>query len=192
VPSPIAHSSLVLLAAPLLRGRAWETLTRKQRLILYGAIVFALCAPDLDFVAILLFGESEVIDHGGFSHSLVAGVIFAFLLAIGCRPLVKLEPWRLFVICCACYWVHLLMDVMTRGGGVMLLWPFSHERFAAPIPLFYGAQHSQPLAWKLHLITLANDLGFAAVIWIVAYLLKRARHRSSSTAAGTRDAGTPT
>ena len=183
MPSPIAHSSLVLLAPALLRGGGWETLLRKQRLILYGAIVFALCAPDLDFLTVLLLGESDVIGHGAFGHSFLVGAIFACFFAVACRLLVKLDLVRLWVIGCACYWAHLLMDVATRGSGVMLLWPFSYERFALPIPLFYGAHHSHPLAWKLHLITLANDLGFAAVVGIAAWLLTRGRRRPASTAA---------
>ena len=94
VPSPIAHSSLVLLAPALLRGGGWETLGRKQRLILYGAIVFALCAPDLDFLTVLLPGESDVIDHGAFGHSFLVGAIFACFFAVACRLLVKIDLVR--------------------------------------------------------------------------------------------------
>ena len=72
----------------------------------------------------------------------------------------------------------------------MLLWPFSYERIALPFPLFFGAEHSQPLAWKLHLITLANDLGFAVVVWIVARWLTKRRRRSASNVAEVPEADT--
>ena len=159
-----------------MRGGAWDNLARHRRLAFYAAIVFALCAPDLDFLAVLLVGKSRIVDHGAFTHSLLAGLIFGCVFAAGSRLLVKLEVVRLWAIGCGCYWMHLLMDVATRGGGVMLLWPFSYERIALPIPLFYGAHHSQPLEWKLHLITLANDVGFAALVWIVAWWLTKRRY----------------
>ncbi len=183
MPSPIAHSAMVFLAPALLRSGAWETVSRKRRLAFYAAIVFALCAPDLDFLVIAGFGRSQIVDHGAFTHSLLAGLIFGGLFAACTRLLVKLEWVRLWAIGSGCYWVHLLLDVATRGGGVMLLWPFSYERIALPVPLFFGAEHSQPLAWKLHLITLANDLGFAVFVWIVARWLTKRRRRSASTVA---------
>jgi hypothetical protein len=42
------------------------------------------------------------------------------------------------------------------------------------VTLFFGARHSQPFAWKLHLITLSTELIFVAAIW---WLTRTSRHR---------------
>src|SRR5262245_17162979 len=62
-------------------------------------------------------------------------------------------------------WGHLLMDVVTWGRGVMLCWPVSLTRYATGIPIFFGAHHSHPTAWKLHLITLTTELAYVFVLW---------------------------
>ncbi|NIV75262.1 MAG: hypothetical protein GWN37_10615, partial [Gammaproteobacteria bacterium] len=45
---------------------------------------------------------------------------------------------RAFLLTLVCYELHVLLDYLTVGRGVMLLWPLSAERFAPPIYLFYG------------------------------------------------------
>jgi membrane-bound metal-dependent hydrolase YbcI (DUF457 family) len=116
--------------------------------------------------------------HGGATHSLCAGLLLGLLFAVVCR--IRYGPSLPFgaalYIGIGCAWSHVLMDMATWGGGVMLLWPFSEERYAV-MPLFYGARHSQLHAWRLHLITLTTELLFAGAIWMIARLCSKAAYR---------------
>lgn len=166
MPSPLAHSSLILLTRPLLGARRLDALSHGQRWAMFGLIAFALCAPDLDFLFRIWF-SSPLLDHGALLHSFAMAAVFAMVFAGVGRWAVRLpfSYWRLWSVGAGCYVSHLLLDALTRGRGPMLFWPVSYERFPVAA-LFYGAEHSQPLAWRLHLITLTTELLFAAIVWI--------------------------
>lgn len=176
MPSPLAHGSLVLLARPLLGPERTDRLTRHQRWALYGMVVFALWAPDLDFLFLLL-PEHPLLGHGKITHSLAAALLFTPLFVWICRGVwrIDLSMRTLAMLGFACYLSHIVMDYFTAGGGVMFAWPSSTERFASPVPLFFGAEHSQLLAWRLHLITLVTELAFVAVVWGVAIWIAQRR-----------------
>jgi hypothetical protein len=146
-----------------------------RRAFFYIAAMVVLWAPDVDFV-IRAFVDHPSLQHGGVTHSLFvtafSGVVFAAACRIKYGP--RLPGACILAVGVGCAWAHVLMDATTWGSsGVMLLWPFSGERYTA-VPLFFGARHSQPAAWRLHLITLASELLFVAVLW---YLLRRSWRR---------------
>jgi membrane-bound metal-dependent hydrolase YbcI (DUF457 family) len=175
MPSPIAHSALILLAQPLLPRRALAALSRPQRVLLLAATLFALSAPDSDFLLSALFPNLLPGGHGTRLHSFLFAIPFAFLFASALRLFLKIPYRNLYFLGLTCYLSHILLDILTRGRGAMALWPFIDQRIASPYPLFFGLHWSQPLAWKLHLITIANEAVFAALI----YLIARRVHRKS-------------
>ncbi len=103
---------------------------------LLAAGVVASILPDLDVVA-FRFGVSYAADfgHRGFSHS----ILFALLVALAGASLFQL--WRssflrsfLFIFAAAVS--HGILDSFTNGGlGVAFLWPWSGERFFAPVQM---------------------------------------------------------
>lgn len=176
MPTPLAHGALALLGRPLLHRRGLAAMSRRQRWSFYGLMLLALWAPDVDF-ALKLLPDDPMHDHGTMFHSFVAAAVFAPLFALVARGLFRLpmSAGLLAAVGGLCYVAHLLMDACTRGRGVMLLWPFTAERYVTPVPLFFGAEHSQPWAWRLHLISLATELAFVLGVWLVARWLMRER-----------------
>lgn len=169
MPSPVAHAGMVLLA-----GR-WTPRSAPGRLLpspaWSAALVFMLCLPDIDFLVARLTGI-DVLGHGGALHSLLfgvlAGTLFGSIAAAVDGPWSAQRWGRWSALGVGCVWSHLLLDMFTRGGGVMLFWPLWNERIASPLTLFYGAHHSQPFAFHLHAITLSTELLFVGAVWLLA------------------------
>lgn len=183
MPSPLAHGSLVVLvrAVALRHARLHRSLPERPRFLLAAALA-ALWAPDLDF-ALRVVSDHPLLAHGGATHSLAGGACIGVLFACACCVFygrsVPFVP--LLCIGVACGWSHSLMDLATWGGrGVMILWPFTDERFST-WPLFFGAHRSEPWAWHLHFATLLTELLFGAVVWHVARRLSRLRAKRAVT-----------
>jgi membrane-bound metal-dependent hydrolase YbcI (DUF457 family) len=167
VPSPIAHSSLVLVVAAFTKcHRKLSKVINGQAFFFYAAAVVTLCVQDLDFLVRIIHNHPSLA-HGGATHSLCTGVFIGMIFAIACRIRygTSLPIGPTLTVGIGCAWAHTLLDAATWGRGVMFLWPFSTERYVSPIPLFFGGHHSQPLAWKLHLVTLSTELLFAGLLW---------------------------
>ncbi|MFP4145137.1 MAG: metal-dependent hydrolase [Phycisphaeraceae bacterium] len=164
MPSPIAHSALVLLARPAAGRDRLDRLPRSRRWGLYALVFAALLAPDVDFLLGAIW-PAELLDHGAAMHSLAVAGLFGGGFALAGRLVAgpRLSWPLLWTLGAAAYASHLIMDALTWGGGVMLLWPLSAERVASPVPLFYGARHSQPWAWRAHLTTLMTE----SLVWMV-------------------------
>lgn len=136
--------------------------------------------PDMDSVAGIIAG-----DFGGFhnnaSHSLVVGLPVALATA-GLLYLFRRKTlffW--FATVFSAYEMHVIMDYFTVGRGVMLFWPFTDERFQAPISLFYGLKWSQGWMSSKHLWTLFTELAFAACVVGLVYILYYHRRKGPST-----------
>ena len=56
------------------------------------------------------------------------------------------------------------MDYFTVGRGVLAFWPFTAERFSAPVPLFYGLRWSEGWVSPRHVWTVLTEVPFAAVV----------------------------
>jgi inner membrane protein len=90
-------------------------------------------APDLDTWAMLAFDipRGSFFGHRGFFHS-------PFFLALLALAVASLVAWGRVVLPLAAVWAgaaitHPLLDMLTDGGpGVMVLFPFSTERFFFP------------------------------------------------------------
>jgi membrane-bound metal-dependent hydrolase YbcI (DUF457 family) len=177
MPSPIAH-----LAAGYAIYRLCPKSIKPDKYILtpLGKIPYLLLAalsfsllPDLDLIPGLYFRSINAF-HNNISHSLAFGLIVAFSLAttIWLKHRARFVHWLLIIL--LCYELHVIMDFFTVGRGVMILWPFSAERYEPAVMFFYGLRRSEGLMSFHHLWTLTTELGFAAVVVFTAHILNRA------------------
>jgi LexA-binding, inner membrane-associated putative hydrolase len=184
MPSPLAHGSLVLVVrAAAERHDSLRRALAGGAVFFYVATIFTLWAPDIDFLLRALF-HGRAVAHGAATHSFAIGVVFGVAFAVVCRIRYGAVFPLAFgcVIGVGCAWAHVLMDMATVGNGVMLLWPFSMERFKT-VPLFFGARHTHPEAWDLHLITLTTELMFVIPVWWVTRRWSRREGASGDSAA---------
>ena len=70
--------------------------------------------------------------------------------------------------------LHLIMDSLTGGDGVMLFWPFSDARIGSPVRLFFGLQWSSGLWSRDHLLTLVSEGLFVFLVVLGTRRLHRA------------------
>jgi len=147
---------------------------RRDRVAFYGLLLTALWLPDVDLALRIALGRS-VIDHGTITHSIPALALFATLFAVIAKRLcaIRFGARGWWLIGATAYGSHLIMDTLTEGRGVMLLWPLWPQRIASPWPVFWGAHHSQPYAWHLHAVTLGTELVFVALVWLIAWAWAR-------------------
>lgn len=131
-------------AVPLALGLGLGRGLISRRLLVGGVIGSVL--PDLD-VAAFRFGIPYAAEfgHRGFSHSLLFALLVALLGACFCRSL-RTSFLRALLFLFAAGGSHGLLDAFTNGGlGIALFWPWSDERFFAPVrvievsPLSLGA-----------------------------------------------------
>lgn len=162
-----------MLAQPLL-GAAWRDSTKPQR-VMISLMALVVCGmPDLDIVIGLARTGDAFADHGYQTHSLliapVVGVGFAILCgAIAPNFREARFHFRAFCMGTALYALHVIMDYLTHDSrGVGLFWPVVERRFASPVALFIGVEHGEWWRWKEHVLTVATELVFAAVVWFAA------------------------
>ncbi len=127
MPTILTHPAIPLTIAWGLGRKVIST-----RLLAVGVIASAV--PDLDVLAFRLgIPYADEFGHRGFSHSLLFALIVAAVSASLSRPLLtnsKRAFWFLFVAVAS----HGILDAFTNGGlGIAFLWPFSSERFFAPL-----------------------------------------------------------
>lgn len=117
--------------------------------LLFTGIAFSV-VPDLDVLSFKLgIAYANAFGHRGFTHSL----LFAFALpalALLFKRWFKVGYWRIWWFLTACLLSHSILDSLTTGGmGVGWLWPWSQERFFAPVQVikvapFQLAQYLKP------------------------------------------------
>ena len=101
---------------------------------LLGAGVFASMLPDLDVIGFHI-GIPYAADfgHRGFSHSILFAALVAVAGACAFRFL-RSTALRSFLFLFVTTVSHGVLDAFTNGGlGVAFLWPWSNERFFAPV-----------------------------------------------------------
>jgi inner membrane protein len=125
--------------------------------------------PDLDSVAGILMGDFGRY-HNNWTHSLIVGLGVA--LVVGSLVwLVRHSGFaRWFILALLYYELHIIMDYFTVGRGVKVFWPFSPERFASPVPMFYGLHWSDGWLSMRHLLTLVTEVGFVVLLGIIVHL----------------------
>lgn len=156
MPSPLTHLAAGAAIAFLyqqvkgLRGilASWK---------LWLVCLFFSMAPDLD-AAIGIMMNNMPDYHNQASHSLVFGLIVStMLLPITRRLLSNWRIGRVWWLSVGCYSLHLVLDWMTYGRGIKLLWPFFQERFQAPFELFHGVRWSEGVVSASHIDTVVNE-----------------------------------
>lgn len=97
----------------------------------------------------------------------------ALLIAGFLRGFFKFRYWLWFWIAWFSYSIHLILDLFSGERGLMLLWPFTLDRFAAPFKLFYGVQWG--LGWFSiwHLWTIITEVMFVVLILALGTFLKK-------------------
>lgn len=162
MPSPLAHTA----AGYLFWRKAPAELGRTRFALVFAALSLL---PDLDALPGFLAGDLYHY-HNNFSHSISAAAAAALLTGAAARLLRAPAPraWALFGL--LCYGTHVIMDFFTVGRGVMLFWPFSGERFASPVKVFYGLRWSAGLVSSHHVYTVATEMIFIAALF---FLLRR-------------------
>ena len=127
MPTILSHAAL-----PLAIGLALGSRVIPRRLLAAGVVGAML--PDLDVIG-FKFGipYASQFGHRGFSHSLVFALCLALAAATMSRHL-RTTARGAFTFLFISVASHDLLDCLTNGGrGVALLWPFSPERFFAPV-----------------------------------------------------------
>jgi membrane-bound metal-dependent hydrolase YbcI (DUF457 family) len=176
MPSPIAHSA----AAYLLYRRARRTRpdpppeasfgTRLlSELTLLGTLLFLSLLPDLDSLVGLLAGDFGAYHNGG-SHSFFAGFVVAVLVGMVAALTGRVRFHVAAAWTFVAYTIHVVMDYLTVGRGVMLLWPFDDGRLTPPMHAFYGLRWSEGWWTSDHLLTLVNELGWLALVLLAVHL----------------------
>jgi inner membrane protein len=171
MPSPLAHMAAGYVIYRLSRPsqpRAIETSfgSISAALLLVAAISVL---PDVDSVVGIVSGDFGRF-HNNVTHSLLAGLVVASGVGFLAARKRWSRFWLWFVVALVGYELHVVMDALTVGRGVMIFWPLSTERFLSPIPLFYGLHWSDGfLSWR-HLVTLVSEAAFAAILILLTQL----------------------
>jgi membrane-bound metal-dependent hydrolase YbcI (DUF457 family) len=181
MPSPIAHAAVGAAVY-----RLWSKPDGSPRPrgtvvppMLLGCVGLSFL-PDLDAALGIFLG-----DLGRYHNNLAGSPVFGALVALATGGIVAIfrrsafKP--VFSLTFVCYQLHVFMDYFTVGRGVMVLWPFSNERFAPPFHLFYGLRWSDGLISERHLITLFSELAFSAALITGSWLLWRKRSSASAS-----------
>ena len=145
-------------AVPLAIGLGLGSETISRRLLWTG--VAGSILPDLDVIA-FRFGipYSAEFGHRGFSHSLLFAALFA--VTVTCAVRTFRAHWVgsfLFLLLATAS--HGLLDSLTNGGlGIAFFWPWSAERFFAPVQVIEVSPLgiSRFLGWR-GIAVLASEL----------------------------------
>ncbi len=165
MPSPIAHTTAayaiyLVFDSDLERFLPW---TGRQFSRLFLVSIFLCLLPDLGSIIGIVTGDFARF-HNSWEHSLLMGLVTALLVGGAVSWIRAGQFWRWFLIALFCYESHVIMDYFTIGRGVMLFWPFSLDRWGAPVKLFYGLHWSDGWLTPRHLWTAVTEIAFAAVV----------------------------
>ena len=130
-------------------------------LLISGIAVSVL--PDLDVLA-FRYGISYASNYGhrGFSHSLLFALILALLGACAFRYF-QTSFGRAFLFLFLAAVSHGILDAFTNGGlGIAFLWPWSTERFFAPMQVIQVS----PIGISRFLSLRGVSVLISEIIWI--------------------------
>lgn len=170
VPSPLAHTAAGY-AVSVIFDQRWRpnnseaAVATVKRFVLVAMLAIL---PDLDSLAGLLTGNFGRF-HNNATHSMFVGLMAAAIVGL---LMSRKQPTRFthwFTLTLLLYELHVVMDYLTIGRGVMALWPFSSARYVSPVPLFYGFHWSDGL-WSIrHVWTLITEAVFAGILLLLLY-----------------------
>jgi inner membrane protein len=165
MPSPIGHClmacSLYSDRSPV-RRRSWWTLL---------AFVFFANAPDLDFIPGLFLGHPQMF-HRTLTHSLAFAVGTALLSSLVFAWKGRVEAGRMGRLVFFALLSHLALDYFCspgKGSGLMLLWPLTAERFAAPSSVFPLLTHEHVMSWG-NVLAVSGEAALMSIVLFIALL----------------------
>lgn len=175
MPSPLVHAAVGYAIYRICRLSLPQASCLRSRslLPLVIASVGVSVAPDLDVVPGILMGNLE-----RFHNSVMHTPIFGLVAALGVATVLWMSQEARFLtwffLALLCYELHVLMDFLTCGRGVMVFWPYSLSRYQSPLKLFYGVHWSEGLFSVRHVWTFVTEMGFVVFLGIlVGFLPKR-------------------
>jgi membrane-bound metal-dependent hydrolase YbcI (DUF457 family) len=136
--------------------------TRWRQVVILVAIGLA---PDLD----LLWGR-----HSRETHSIGAAVIVATLAAWQRWP-VAATRLRIWLVVCAAWLTHPLLDALALDGsvplGIMALWPLSEDHYQTGLSVFgpISRRYWLDTFWPTNLTSIAREVVILAPIVLVAW-----------------------
>jgi membrane-bound metal-dependent hydrolase YbcI (DUF457 family) len=174
MPSPFVHLTIgTVLARQIGRHRP---ATRSLHWRLWLTCLFFSMAPDLDAVLGVITGDMAGY-HNQISHSLFFGLLLCALLTPVCMVFLRwAQAGRVFLLIYGSYALHLALDWLTYGRGLMLFWPITERRFISPLQPFIGVRWSEGVFHHGHLFTLANEaavLALGALLYLLIRQLRR-------------------
>lgn len=174
-------------AVPLALGLGLGTRTISRRLLWVGVGLSIL--PDLDVLSFqFAIPYAAGLGHRGFTHSLIFAALVALLGALLLRRYQeRFAPSLLFLLVAAAS--HGALDALTNGGyGIAFFWPFSLERYFAPVqvievsPLsavrFFSSRGATVLMSEFFWVWLPC-IGLYAILAAYRYIMPDGRLRQS-------------
>jgi len=127
----LAHVVVGAAAARFVRRGQPTTLSAPTAAVIWAALSML---PDADVIGFKLgIQYGDAFGHRGATHSFAFAVLVGFAAAAVARAC-GLPARRTGVVVALVVTSHALLDTLTDGGlGCALLWPFSNERFFAPV-----------------------------------------------------------
>jgi hypothetical protein len=180
MPSPLAHSTIGYVISRFANRNQASQRNNKSNLFPYilAISILASLLPDIDAMIGLLANDIGRFHNNG-THSLIVGIGVAALAGLVARALGRNDSLFWFGLILANYEFHILMDGFTNETrGVMLFWPLSYDRFAAPIKLFYGLRWSEGWLAFEHLTTLITELAFVVPVVLLTTWIERRLSRT--------------
>lgn len=175
MPSPVMHTAVGFTVFTGFR----HVLGKKTCTRYFGATwlflltcLFLSLLPDIDAAVGVALKNMRAYHNQG-THSLVTGLLISLIAATTASTLRKGTGRAWFWLFFINYSLHVLLDTLCKGRGVMLFWPISDHRFLSPAILFVGVQWSEGLWSWHHVETFFSELASAMVLLIPCWLLLR-------------------
>jgi LexA-binding, inner membrane-associated putative hydrolase len=180
MPSPIAHLSVGYVIYRYYKRKYPESPTRIWKLPLQLILVSGLSLlPDLDVIPAIIFGDMQRY-HNNFSHSILFAIPVSFVVAGVLHRASRSDFWLWFVVCSISYDLHVIMDALTDGRGVMMFWPLTEARFASPMNVFIGLHWGEGWLSIWHLWTILTESLFGLIAFLaIRYFDKRRNQKNT-------------
>jgi inner membrane protein len=124
----------------------------------------------------MIFGDMQRY-HNNFSHSFVFAIPVALMVAGLFHKVYHSNFWLWFVVCLISYDLHIIMDIFTDGRGVMMFWPLTEVRFAAPIEIFIGLKWGEGWFSLWHLWTILTESLFGLAVLLATHYFDKRRNQ---------------
>lgn len=161
MPSPLAHLAAGYSIYRIVRYAAASSARlaaalRPGLLLLPACLAFSML-PDGDSALGVLFRDMGAY-HNQWSHSLFFALVpFTLVVLLAAAWPGERSPLAWGVLCLLSYHLHVVLDALCAGRGVMLFWPVTSQRYLLPTLPFFGLRWSEGVISFEHLKTLLNE-----------------------------------